>query len=40
MLIEKIADMHWSAVFTPRVEKIRIISIRRGRKQEGEVYES
>ena len=40
VLIGKIADMHWSAVFTPRAEKIRIISVRRARKQEVGAYES
>lgn len=40
VLIGKIADMHWSAVFTLRGEKARIISVRRARKQEVEAYES
>jgi hypothetical protein len=40
VLIGKIADMHWSVVFTPRAEKFRIISVRRSRKQEVEAYES
>ena len=40
VLIGKIAGMHWSAVFTPRAENFRIISVRRARKQEVEAYES
>ena len=40
VLIGKIADTHWSAVFTLRAEKARIISVRRAWKQEVEAYES
>jgi len=40
VLIGKIADSRWSAVFTLRGEKTRIISVRRARKQEVEAYES
>lgn len=40
LLIGKIAKKHWSAVFTTRGDKTRIISVRRARKQEVEVYES
>ncbi|MFB3115058.1 MAG: BrnT family toxin, partial [Nitrospirales bacterium] len=40
VLIGKIADSSWSAVFTLRGEKTRIISVRRARKQEVEAYES
>ncbi len=32
--------MYWSAAFTLRGEKARIISVRRARKQEVEAYES
>ena len=39
LLIGKIADKHWSAVITDRREKIRIISVRRSRKEEVELYE-
>ncbi|MCX6114207.1 MAG: BrnT family toxin [Proteobacteria bacterium] len=39
LLIGKIADKHWSAVITYRREKIRIISVRRSRKEEVELYE-
>ena len=40
VLIGKIAQMYWSAVFTRRAEKARIISIHRARKEEVEAYES
>jgi uncharacterized DUF497 family protein len=31
---------HWSVIVTPRDEKVRIISVRRMRKDEKEIYES
>lgn len=37
--IGKIGDKHWTAVFTYRGERIRIISVRRSRKEEKELYE-
>jgi uncharacterized protein len=40
LLIGKLAEKHWSAVFTHRHDKIRIISVRRSRKEEVEIYES
>ena len=40
ILIGKIGQKYWTAVFTFRNEKIRIISVRRSRKQEVEAYES
>jgi len=40
MLIGKIKGKHWSAVFTIRDEKIRIISIRRSRTKEVNAYEN
>lgn len=40
MAIGKIGGRHWSAIVTPRGEKIRIISVRRARKEERELYES
>ena len=40
VVIGKIADKHWSAIITYRVEKIRLISVRRSRKEEVEIYES
>ncbi len=40
LMIGKIADKHWSGIFTYRGEKIRIISVRRSRREEVEFYES
>jgi len=40
VVIGKIADKHWSAIITYRGEKIRLISVRRSRKEEVEIYES
>ena len=40
LLIGKIAEMHWSAVVTYRDARIRLISVRRSRKKEVELYES
>jgi uncharacterized DUF497 family protein len=40
LVISKISDKHWSAIITYRKEKIRIISARRSRKEEIEIYES
>ncbi len=40
LLIGKIAEKCWSAVFTHRLEKIRIISVRRSRNEEVDIYES
>jgi uncharacterized DUF497 family protein len=39
LVIGKIAGKHWSGIFTYRGENIRIISIRRSRKEEVEIYE-
>jgi hypothetical protein len=39
-IIGKIADKCWSAIITYRNEKVRIISVRRSRKEEVEIYES
>jgi hypothetical protein len=39
LLIGKIGDDHWSAITTYRDEKIRIISVRRSRREEVEIYE-
>lgn len=35
----RIKDKHWSGVITYRDEQIRIISVRRSRKEEVEIYE-
>ena len=40
LIIGTISDKHWSGVITYRSEKIRIISVRRSRKEEVDVYES
>lgn len=40
IVIGRIGAKHWSAVFTYRGERVRIISVRRSRKEERELYES
>ncbi len=40
LVIGKISDMHWSGVITYRGDCIKIISVRRSRKEEIELYES
>ena len=40
LVIGMIEKKHWSGVITFRDEKIRIISVRRSRKEEVEIYES
>ena len=40
MLIGKIRGEYWSAIFTPRAEMIRIVSVRRARKKEVDAYEN
>jgi uncharacterized DUF497 family protein len=39
LVIGKILAKHWSAVITYRTGNIRIISVRRSRKEEVEIYE-
>ena len=39
LLIGKIGSKYWSAVVTYRDDKVRIISVRRSRKEEVELYE-
>jgi uncharacterized DUF497 family protein len=39
LMIGRIGNRHWSAVITCRNAKIRIISVRRARKSEVELYE-
>ncbi|MBN1847798.1 MAG: BrnT family toxin [Deltaproteobacteria bacterium] len=39
LLIGKISDKYWSAILAYRGEKVRIISVRRSRKEEVEIYE-
>lgn len=40
LVIGKISERYWSSVITYRSEKIRIISVRRSRKEEVDIYES
>jgi uncharacterized DUF497 family protein len=40
MITGKISEKYWSGVITYRNEKIRIISVRRSRKEEVDIYES
>ena len=39
LVIGKISEKHWSAIVTYRSEKVRIISVRRSRKEEVGIYE-
>jgi len=39
LVIGKVSEKHWSAIITYRSEKVRIISVRRSRKEEVEIYE-
>jgi len=40
LIIGKISEKHWSTIITYRNDRIRIISVRRSRKEEIETYES
>jgi uncharacterized protein len=40
LAIGRIDDKHWAAIFVRRRDKVRLISVRRARKQEIEHYES
>jgi hypothetical protein len=40
LVVGRIADKHWSAVITYRGDTRRIISVRRSRSTEVEIYES
>ena len=40
LVVGKILEKHWSGVITYRGDKIRIISVRRARKEEVDIYES
>lgn len=39
LVVGSIAGVHWSAVITYRDDRIRIISVRRSRREEVEIYE-
>ena len=40
LIIGRISEQHWSAIITYRSDNIRIISVRRSRKEEVYIYES
>ncbi len=40
LVVGKIGEKHWSGIITYRNENIRIISVRRARGEEVELYES
>ena len=40
LVIGRIGDRHWSAVVTSREQRIRIISVRRSRTEEMELYDA
>ena len=40
LVVGRIGEMHWSAVITYRGQTVRIISVRRSRREEVELYES
>lgn len=40
LVVGMISGRHWSAVITYRGERVRIISVRRARDEEVEIYES
>lgn len=40
LVVGQIEGRHWSAVVTPRGDRIRIISVRRSREEEVALYES
>lgn len=39
LVIGKLAGKHWSGIITYRGNRVRIISVRRSRKEEVEIYE-
>lgn len=39
LVVGKIEDLHWSAIVTYRGERLRVISVRRSRREEIELYE-
>jgi uncharacterized DUF497 family protein len=40
LVVGRIREQHWSAVVTKRADRVRIISVRRARKEEIMIYES
>lgn len=39
LVVGKIRDTHWSCIITHRGDRIRIISVRRSRREESDIYE-
>jgi uncharacterized protein len=39
LAVGRVGVTHWSAIYTPRDERIRLISVRRSREEEVERYE-
>lgn len=39
LVIGKISEKHWSGIITYKNDKIRLISVRRSRKEEVDIYE-
>lgn len=39
LVVDRIAGKHWSAVITYRDDRVRLISVRRSRREEVEIYE-
>ena len=39
VLIATLEDKHWSVIYTLRNKKVRLISVRRSRREEEELYE-
>ena len=40
LVVGRIRETHWSGIITYRGDRVRIISVRRSRKKEIEIYES
>lgn len=40
LLVAKLKNVYWSAIYTLRKDKVRIISVRKSRKNEKEIYNS
>jgi uncharacterized protein len=40
LVVGRIGDVHWSGILAYRGERVRIISVRRARNEEIEIYES
>lgn len=39
LAIGKLKSRHWTAIFTERADRVRLISVRRSRKEEKQLYE-